>query len=185
MKIAILGWGSLIWDPGQLPYKGSWLTGGPQLQIEFSRVSNDGRLTLVIDLNDGESVPTRYVKSTRTTLAEAIDDLRAREGSPASMIGFVDLFNNTRSKTQYPLHADVFDDVADWCKNATFDAVVWTALPPNFQDKIGQTFSVNNAITYLQGLQQPSQQTALDYIKNAPTEVDTPVRRKVTEVGLI
>ena len=169
-----------------MPYKGSWLTGGPQLQIEFSRISNNGRLTLVIDLNDGELVPTRFVESTRTTLSDAIDDLRAREGSPTDKaIGYVDIVKNERSNTQYPDHAAVFDDVADWCGQATFDAVVWTALPPNFQDKRGVAFSVNNAVSYLQGLTPPAQKTALDYIRNAPTEVDTPFRRKAKATGLI
>ena len=44
MKIAILGWGSLVWDSRQLPHSGEWHTGGPVLPIEFSRVSKDGRL---------------------------------------------------------------------------------------------------------------------------------------------
>ena len=46
MKIAILGWASLVWNPQQLPHKGDWKSGGPRLPIEFSRVSKDGRLTL-------------------------------------------------------------------------------------------------------------------------------------------
>ena len=49
MKIAILGWGSLIWNQNGLPVKGQWKKNGPVLPIEFSRVSRDGRLTLVID----------------------------------------------------------------------------------------------------------------------------------------
>lgn len=50
MKIAILGWDSLIWDPRSLKYdvNTGWLTDGPKLPIEFARISNDGRLTLVI-----------------------------------------------------------------------------------------------------------------------------------------
>jgi len=185
MKIAIFGWGSLIWNPGDLPYKGNWLKGGPKLSIEFSRISNDGRLTLVIDLNNGELVPTRYVESTRSNLTDAIDDLCVREGSLIRMIGFVDLFNNTRSNTQYPDHADVFDDIAGWCDQAKFDAAVWTALPTNFQDKTGRAFSVDNAIAYLKELVPASQKTALDYINNAPPEVDTPLRRKATELTFI
>ena len=46
--IACLGWGSLIWDPKGLPVDGGWYTDGPQLPVEFTRVSRDGRLTLVI-----------------------------------------------------------------------------------------------------------------------------------------
>ena len=49
MKIAVLGWGSLIWNKGNLRLTTNWTDGGPILPIEFSRISDDGRLTLVID----------------------------------------------------------------------------------------------------------------------------------------
>jgi len=185
VKIAIIGWGSLIWNPGELPYSGNWLKGGPRLSIEFSRISNDGRLTLVIDLNNGESVPTRYAESTRSNPIETIDDLCVREDSSTKMIGFVDLVNYSRSKTQYPDQTDVFDNIADWCDQKEFDAAVWTALPANFENKTGRAFSVDNALAYLKGLPPATQKTALDYIKNAPPEVETPLRGKFKEFGFI
>ncbi len=60
MKIAYLGWGSLIWDPGMLPISGDWKPGGPVLPIEFSRISDNGRLTLVIDDVNGVPIETLY-----------------------------------------------------------------------------------------------------------------------------
>lgn len=48
MAIAILGWGSLIWCPGNLRIRGPWRHDGPVLPIEFARISADGRLTLVV-----------------------------------------------------------------------------------------------------------------------------------------
>jgi len=44
MKIAILGWGSLIWDARLLSinttlFDNGWSSDGPDLPIEFSRVS--------------------------------------------------------------------------------------------------------------------------------------------------
>ena len=63
MKIAVLGWGSLIWNKGKLRLTTNWTDGGPVLPIEFSRISDDGRLTLVIDERHGVDVPTRYAFS--------------------------------------------------------------------------------------------------------------------------
>jgi hypothetical protein len=42
MRIAILGWGSLIWDPRDLPISGPWQCGGSVIPIEFSRISENG-----------------------------------------------------------------------------------------------------------------------------------------------
>ncbi|HOW68396.1 MAG TPA: hypothetical protein P5055_13320 [Candidatus Paceibacterota bacterium] len=58
MSIAILGWGSLIWNPRDLPITGDWQGDGPVLPIEFTRISDNGRLTLVIDERHGVDVPT-------------------------------------------------------------------------------------------------------------------------------
>jgi hypothetical protein len=48
MKIAVLGWGSLLWEQGVLRLASRWRTDGPWLPIEFARLSDRGRLTLVI-----------------------------------------------------------------------------------------------------------------------------------------
>jgi len=37
--ILILGWGSLIWSPGELKTVGDWSLDGPTLPIEFSRIA--------------------------------------------------------------------------------------------------------------------------------------------------
>jgi hypothetical protein len=93
MKIAILGWGSLKWDPRNLAYEGAWQSGGPQLPLEFSRISRDGRLTLVIDPTHGEPVSTLYTTSTLLSLDEAIENLQEREGTSSQYIGFINLVN--------------------------------------------------------------------------------------------
>ena len=61
MKIAILGWGSLIWQPKDLKFDANigWKEKGPILPIEFARISKDGRLTLVIT-KDAKEVKTYF-----------------------------------------------------------------------------------------------------------------------------
>ena len=180
MKIAILGWGSLIWDPQGLAYEGNWRTGGPNLPVEFSRISSDGRLTLVIDRNNGQIVSTQYTTSTLTTLADAVENLHHREKTSVENIGFIDLQNqNSHSR-----HNDLVVQLKSWAQENDFDAVIWTDLPSKFE--IGGKavpFSVNTAVDYLQGLSGETADKAREYIAKAPEEVDTPVRRKIQMIG--
>lgn len=178
MKIAILGWGSLIWDPRKLECDGAWQRGGPQLPLEFSRISSDGRLTLVIDPEHGEAATTFYVTSSLTDLAEAIENLREREGLPSTQnIGFINLIN---SETHTRQNADLVERIRAWGRTNGYDAVIWTDLPPRFViNGEAAPFSADAAIAYLHGLPGETATQAREYIIKAPKEVDTPVRRKI------
>ena len=91
MKIAILGWGSLIWDPGTLAYdlKEGWSTEGPFLPIEFARISNKNRLTLVITDEAKENlVKTLYAISSFDSIGPSIKNLTHRENTNFLDIGF-------------------------------------------------------------------------------------------------
>ncbi|MBI2940400.1 MAG: hypothetical protein HYY04_08175 [Chloroflexi bacterium] len=183
MRIAILGWGSLIGDPGDLPRLGDWQPGGPVLPIEFSRVSAEGRLTLVIDPANGQPVSTRFITSARSHLDRAIGDLRVRERTIAEYIGYVNLnlnLNRARAARRCRTTA-VADTVRDWASVHGFDAVIWTDLRPNFEVKTGGPFSVERAVEYLHSLVEPTAQAAREYIQGAPEEVDTPLRRRLQE----
>jgi hypothetical protein len=176
--IAILGWGSLIWDPRGLPFRGKWQTGGPVLPIEFSRVSKDCRLTLVLDSDNGANVRTRYALSARADIIDAICDLKEREATGAKRIGYVDLVRRVDSR-EIPGQVAVHDPIAGWARASGFSAAIWTALPANFHDETGRPFSVRNAYHYLAALPQSARDRALTYIANAPEEVSTPLRREI------
>jgi hypothetical protein len=62
--------------------------------------------------------------------------------------------------------------------------LIWTAIGPRFKERATEDFSVEAAIRYLSGLRDPARALALDYIRNAPEEVVTPVRTKTKEVLL-
>lgn len=106
-QIAILGWGSLLWDEENNRHfdrlHGPWMLDGPDLQLEFSRKSQtrSGALTLVIDSKHGAASTVAYAISTRAEPQAAINDLRRREGTVSEKIGrfFGDHSTLNRSKS--------------------------------------------------------------------------------------
>lgn len=181
MNIVILGWGSLIWDPRELPKEGTWQTEGPRLPLEFSRVSKDCRLTAVIDPTDGERCPTRFVMSPRADIDDTICDLRDRESTTSKRIGFVDL----KAGKDHAQFATICRRIKSWGAEEGLDGVVWTDLPPNFKDQTGKEYTVATAVAYLEGLPKTGRENALQYIGNAPDEVNTPLRRALEGLGLL
>jgi len=180
MKIAVLGWGSLIKEPRDLPVVGQWLPDGPKLWIEFSRISRKGDrkdcLTLVIDERNGSEVTTFHVLSQRTELAPAIADLLSREGTSPDDIGFCEVGVRRFATNAMTRHPKSCDRIIAWAQAKGFDAVIWTALPRRFQDAIGVPFSPQAALYYLNSLPEPTREKALAYIHNAPPQTMTPFR---------
>jgi hypothetical protein len=153
MRIAVLGWGSLVWDPRELHLAGGWQEGGPVLPIEFSRISDNGRLTLVIDEKHGVDVPTRYALSSLSDLDLTITDLQEREGAPnRDRIGFADLLHDRNCERARVKHPIACERIRAWAEENHFDAAVWTALESNFCDKTEEPFSIAAAMSYLGGL---------------------------------
>jgi hypothetical protein len=182
MKVAILRWGSLIRDAGKMTLDGEWALSGPKLLIEFSRISKRRHLTLVIDHEHGDLVTTYFVKSGRTAVADAREELRVREDTPSQgNIGYVDLASGS-SHSRSDANKQT---IVAWAKEKEFDAVIWTDLPPKFEMGGSSEFSVDRAVTYLQGLDEVAATKARNYIKEAPVETDTPLRRKLAEIGWI
>lgn len=179
MTIAILGWGSLIWKPQNLHYEGSWKTGGPILPLEFSKIADNKRLSVIIDSQDGVMCPTRFVISTRTTLADAIEDLAQREQTTAEYIGYVDLEQNRSSIEEYPEQINVDQTVREWCQSNAITAAVWTAILPDFPEKLGVPFSIEAALRYYENLSASDQASVMEYIDKTPPEIDTPLRRRM------
>jgi predicted RNase H-like nuclease len=178
-SIAILGWGSLVWDPRELPHMPPWMPGGPTLPLEFSRISGDGRLTLVIDPTDGEPLPTRFALSPRGALEDVVADLRDREGTTWENIGVIGL-SSKQQRSRVPALVGI---LKDWLQRNRLDAAVWTDLQPNFDRQLSKKFTLDVALEYLRRLPRSVADRAREYISKAPSEVRTPLRRRVHEIG--
>jgi hypothetical protein len=180
MKIAVLGWGSLLWDPSDLRLATPFELTGPNLPIEFCRVSKTRRLTLVIDETFGTLCKTYAATSAFNNLEEAMENLRVREGmSSAADVGFVETASQKRSAAATKRHPQVVETIADWALNAGYAAAIWTALDSYFDNQTAEPFSVNAAMRFLENLEQHDPEAfarALDYIRRAPASTQTPVR---------
>ncbi len=177
-SIAILGYGSLIWDLDDLAPKvrGPWyMAAGPDLPLEFSRVSPKRRqsLVVVIDTAAGDACPTHVIESIRETVTDAAHDLAARERTDLAHIGWVDV----AAGTAFSNREGIADRVHEWCVAQGMRGAVWTDLDGNFETATGASFTIARGIAYLKTLEGDSLAAALEYINGAPIETDTPLRR--------
>lgn len=182
MKIAILAWGSLIWQTKDLFFdqEFGWKEDGPILPIEFARISKDGRLTLVITQN-GTFVPTLYTLSKYETVDEAILNLAVREGSGRRSIGSYD-----KSKNEFAHNVFFEQNILDWMNKKDFDAVIWTNLGENWviKNESGETVKTikpDKRIEYLKSLKGNTSALAEEYIRKTPVQIKTKYRAKIEE----
>lgn len=169
MKIAILGWGSLIWQPNELEFNKdfNWKKNGPFLPIEFARISKDGRLTLVIT-EQGTLVPVLFTISNYKNLDEAILNLAVREGSGRKSIGSYD-----KNKDKFSDNFFYNKNIRTWIKNTDFDAVIWTSLIENWTSK------TTDRIKYLRELNSITAILSEEYIRKAPKQIKTTLRKEL------
>ncbi len=178
-RIAVIGWGSLIWDLDDLAPKveGDWLMGaGPALPFEFSRVSPKRKMGLAVclDPDHGDECRTNVVVSLRREIHRAAEDLRQRERAPAiDRIGAYCAWTGFLRARLDP----VGEAVRAWVEASGAAGAVWTDLEPNFAQVRGAPFSVPSAAAYLRGLTGESREEAVRYIEYAPAATDTPLRR--------
>ena len=169
-NIACLGWGSLIWDPRNLPIRRYWFDDGPLIPLEFARQSMDDRITLVIScdarpvrslwaLMDSDSLNDarkRLQRRERTTNPEHIDDWSRGRLSPVSIPG-----------------------LSEWAVARNVDSVIWTALPPRFNGEDDRQPRVEEVLGHLRALSGTKRDEAEKYIRRAPRQIDTAYRRRI------
>lgn len=177
--IAILGWGSLLWERAEFDaLHGPWQSDGPNLKIEFSRISKSrlGALTLVIDSNNGCPTTVAYCLSQRNKIDLAAEDLRVREGAGKKGIGYFSKDGDSQFRDK-----PTYDAITAWASSKALDGVVWTDLRSNFAKETGKSFLVETALDYLVGLKDEANAKAEEYLQKAPDFVQTPLRKAWNE----
>ena len=168
--IICLGWGSLIWCPGNLPTVGDWHRDGPHLPIEFARQSRDDRITLVIEDCAG-LVPVLWTRLQVLSVDEARIALAKREN--------VCLTKNPQSIGHWSLkgwsdHKET-ETIGRWCKDKDAEGVVWTALKPRFNHR-QTTPTCEEVIAHFRSLGGEAKERAEEYVRKAPLQIRTAFR---------
>ena len=196
MTVAIIGWGSLIWCPGTLEIKSRSRADGPQLPVEFARISDDGRMTLVI-YESSAAVRTYWALSTYEEVDGAIENLQKRERAPTKelihcLLSSGQVYEGDGTRRKVP--DEVRENIRTWLAlKPEISAVVWTALSTNWQDKRAKAFTVEDALLYARELEaavdlgttderrkaQHVLDRACDYVRNTPAQVQTAVRKRL------
>jgi hypothetical protein len=168
MKIAVICWGSILWDQGSLKTSGQWKKDGPPLPLEFCRISSPRkpkeRVTLVIN---EESAPTstywNYMEA--SDLKSARNNLRDREGAVTD-----DIHIFTRG--QNPL-SRVAQIIESWLElHPEVDVVIWTGVESNWFQVRGTKYSSEDFHLYLEG-KKKSIQKIKEVFEKTPGDIQT------------
>lgn len=172
--ITCLGWGSLVWNPGELPVHRKWFEDGPLLPLEFARQSNNGRITLVLN-SESDLVRSLWSVFDTTDVDTARKALKAREGNIHSKHVGCWCFGENVPK--------IMGELDEWAKARGIASVVWTNLPPKF-DQTDRSPSEEEVLKYLNSLRGGVRDSAEEYIRRAPRQIDTKYRRSIeAELG--
>lgn len=169
--IACLGWGSLVWNPDGLPVN-EWQEDGPELSLEFARLSGGGRVTLVV-MPSGPRVPVLWSLLNVSSLEEGAAALRAREGTKLDWIGRWPSDSGDRYAA----------GISEWARAKDLDGVVWTALPPKWGGENGRTPTEVEVTSYLSALTAEEAREPFKYIRCAPPQIRTPYREALERLA--
>jgi hypothetical protein len=175
MNVAVIGWGSLIWDPRELAKRSRWHRSGPRLPIEFARVSKDRRLTLVLH---APSKPQQayWACSTLASVQATRSNLAAREKAPIEWI-----HTATRGEPSDPA-SSVEVAVCAWLRaQPDLDAAVWTGLPATLDgpDLVAQSVAHVASLRAVPNVYA----RAREYVVRAPGQIQTVVRSALRAQG--
>ena len=175
MRIACLGWGSLIWNPRTLPIKRYWFEDGPMIKVELARVSQDKRVTLVLT-QEGTLVRSLWALMDCKNISSARRALVCRESTSEKYVGSFEPGDSDPDNIQ---------ELPKWLDEKSLDAVVWTSLPTKLIEN-NDNPTEGQILEHLKCLRGSERQNAEQYIRKAPPQIDTDYRRRIeAELGWV
>lgn len=174
--IACLGWGSLVWNPRDLPLQSNWFVDGPLVPVEFVRESAGRRITLVLHPT-ATPVPSLWALMAAADVNEAREALRRREG-PNMSIRHIGVWSSGQAA---PV---AMSELPGWAKSRKVDSAIWTALPAKFAGQTERFPTLKEVVDHLRSLSGEELREAEEYIRKAPSQIDTAYRRHIAaELG--
>lgn len=164
-------------------FHADWEPDGPDLRLEFSRVSKTrgGALTLVIDSDNGTVCRVSYARSNRVDPEDAIRDLQEREGTTRMNVGYC-FGDGSRVQGR---DAPTLAAVKAWAQLKGIDVTIWTDLRSNFEQVTGEPFSIAAALAHFQSLTPDARVGAAEYVSRAPEFVQTALRAELSNSGMV
>jgi hypothetical protein len=149
MIIYYIAWGSLLWNFKSLKIETEWTKSNIKFPLNFSRISDNGqgRLTLVID-KSGEMNNVYYARTSFSNLNTAIEKLKTREKTLTKNIGFINIASNTYRTSL--LNDKKIHELINFAKKNNIDGLIWTEIPPNFNEVYRKPYSKESAIEYIE-----------------------------------
>ncbi len=170
MRIAIIAWGSPVWEPGLLELDGGWSPDGPELPLELSRLSGGNRLTLALTPGS-KPVPAFWAVSAHDDLEKAAKNLREREKTFPEHIHYVVTDGEPHKNCDPAAKAAIEGWLAE---REELGAAVWNGLQSNWEARRGRAFEVSDAVQYLRDLERKGlEANAREYIRNVPAPCRT------------
>jgi hypothetical protein len=175
MKIAFLGWGSLLRISHALKLVGKWQSDGPLFPLEFAYITKSNVLTLAIHPASSQ-VQTFWAQSEFEDLEEAKGALGKLSRTELSDISCSSAEENSNKDE---LAAATYDSLRVWLKQKGLDAVVWIGRKSNFKEATGADFTEESAMDFINMLSKNQRLAAEEHIINYPDQIETTLRQQL------
>lgn len=173
MRIAIVGWGHLVWDPRNLDHTREWQADGPLLPVEFARFASGPRLLPVL-VEGAPLQPTLWTLSRKSSVLAAAADLVIRD-----QVWTQDVAHWTRAEAMGQ-DSGVEAIIGPWVLSRGLDGAVWRAAGPNLPDLSPGIAGDEAKLDYLRELVARGRESlARETFVRTPAQIRTPFRELV------